>query len=74
MPALCLSSLRCDKPGAVFIEMLCAQSVSCVRKVRDIRAIFFKIFLRWPSVQLSLQKDNTRKTLSKIRDIKPGLQ
>ena len=44
MPALCLSSLCCDKPGAVFIEMLCAQSVSCVRKVRDTRAILFKIF------------------------------
>ena len=39
MPALCLSSLCCDKPDAVVIEMLCAQSVSCVRKVRDIRAI-----------------------------------
>lgn len=30
--------------------------------------------LRWPSVQLSLQKDNTRKRLSKVRYVKPGLQ
>ena len=70
MPALWLSSLCCDKPGAVFMEMLCAQSVSRVHKVRDIRAILFKIFLQWPSFQLSLQKDNTRKTVSKIRDVK----
>ena len=70
MPALWLSSIYCDKPGAVLMEMLCTQFVSCVRKVRDIRAILFKIFLQWPSFQLSLQKDNTRKTLSKIRDVK----
>ena len=49
-----------DKPGAVVIEKLCAQSVSCVRKVRYIRAVLIKIFLQWPSVQLSLQKDHTR--------------
>ena len=52
------------------MEMLCTKSVSLVHKVRDIRAILFKIFLQWPSLQLSLQKDNTRKTLSKIRDVK----
>ena len=52
------------------MEMLCTQFVSCVRKVRDIRAILFKIFLQWPSLQLSLQKDNARKALSKIRDVK----
>ena len=51
----------------LFLPFLCTQSVPRVRKIR---AIFFKIFLRWPSFQLSLQKDNTRKTPSKIRDIK----
>ena len=51
----------------LFLPFLCTQSVPRVRKIR---AIFFKIFLRWPSFQLSLQKDNTRKAPSKIRDIK----